>query len=350
MRSRNWSRTLTERSGGNGAVAVFMACYDCFFVQSMPRASKQQARYAVGRCLMLWSSNDVTQQGSRPKTKLDMMSNSIHTGISRQLSQARDVIKRHLASTLKAIHLYGSAIDGGLKPYSDIDLLVTVDARLDEATRRSLMLDFLNISAPPCESSILRPLEVTVVACNEVVPWRYPARRELQFGEWLREDILEGVFEPAALDADLAILITKARQHSIALVGPVAQKVFMPVPEHDFLQVLSDTLKLWNTHEDWENEERNIVLTLARIWYSTETGGIVPKDVAAEWVLERLPAEHKPILVEARQAYLGLCKDSLALRADETSAFIGYAKSAVADLLEKRKSQTSHICDGAKNV
>ena len=24
MRSRNWSRTLTERSGGNGAVAVFM--------------------------------------------------------------------------------------------------------------------------------------------------------------------------------------------------------------------------------------------------------------------------------------------------------------------------------------
>ena len=70
MRSRNWSRTLTERSGGNGVVAVFMACYDCFFVQSMPRASKQQARYAVGRCLMLWSSNDVTQQGSRPKTKL----------------------------------------------------------------------------------------------------------------------------------------------------------------------------------------------------------------------------------------------------------------------------------------
>ena len=39
----------------------------------MPRASKQQARYAVGRCLMLWSSNDVTQQGSRPKTKLDAL-------------------------------------------------------------------------------------------------------------------------------------------------------------------------------------------------------------------------------------------------------------------------------------
>ncbi|MEG7042376.1 hypothetical protein V2A44_21520, partial [Pseudomonas aeruginosa] len=56
-----------------------MACYDCFFVQSMPRASKQQARYAVGRCLMLWSSNDVTQQGSRPKTKLGITKYSIVT-------------------------------------------------------------------------------------------------------------------------------------------------------------------------------------------------------------------------------------------------------------------------------
>src|SRR5699024_8672610 len=154
-------RTLTARCGGNGAVAVFMACDDCFVVQSMPRASKQQAPFGVGRCLMLWSSKDVTQQGRRPKTKLYMMSKSIQTGISRQLSQARDEIDSHLASTLKAIPLYGSAIDGGIKPYSDIDLLVTVDARLDEATRRSLMLDFLNISAPPCESSILRPLEVT---------------------------------------------------------------------------------------------------------------------------------------------------------------------------------------------
>ncbi|EJK27323.1 aminoglycoside resistance protein, partial [Klebsiella pneumoniae subsp. pneumoniae KPNIH22] len=141
MRSRNWSRTLTERSGGNGAVAVFMACYDCFFVQSMPRASKQQARYAVGRCLMLWSSNDVTQQGSRPKTKLDIMRVAVTIEISNQLSEVLSVIERHLESTLLAVHLYGSAVDGGLKPYSDIDLLVTVAVKLDETTRRALLND-----------------------------------------------------------------------------------------------------------------------------------------------------------------------------------------------------------------
>ena len=146
MRSRNWSRTLTERSGGNGAVAVFMACYDCF-VQSMPRASKQQARYAVGRCLMLWSSNDVTQQGSRPKTKLNIMREAMIAEVSTQLSEVVGVIERHLEPTLLAVHLYGSAVDGGLKPHSDIDLLVTVTVRLDETTRRALINDLLETSA-----------------------------------------------------------------------------------------------------------------------------------------------------------------------------------------------------------
>ncbi|OSA05345.1 hypothetical protein BS589_26080 [Klebsiella pneumoniae] len=35
------------------------------------------------------------------------------------------------------------AVDGGLKPHSDIDLLVTVTVRLDETTRRALINDLL---------------------------------------------------------------------------------------------------------------------------------------------------------------------------------------------------------------
>ncbi|MEH5724212.1 hypothetical protein PO595_26310, partial [Escherichia coli] len=68
----------------------------------MPRASKQQARYAVGRCLMLWSSNDVTQQGSRPKTKLNIMREAVIAEVSTQLSEVVGVIERHLEPTLLA--------------------------------------------------------------------------------------------------------------------------------------------------------------------------------------------------------------------------------------------------------
>ncbi|WP_425342439.1 AadA family aminoglycoside 3''-O-nucleotidyltransferase, partial [Escherichia coli] len=185
-------------------------------------------------------------------------------------------IERHLESTLLAVHLYGSAVDGGLKPYSDIDLLVTVTVRLDETTRRALINDLLETSASPGESEILRAVEVTIVVHDDIIPWRYPAKRELQFGEWQRNDILAGIFEPAMIDIDLAILLTKAREHSVALVGPAAEEFFDPVPEQDLFEALRETLKLWNSQPDWAGDERNVVLTLSRIWYSAITGKIAP--------------------------------------------------------------------------
>jgi predicted nucleotidyltransferase len=263
---------------------------------------------------------------------------SIPADISCQVVQTLGVLERHLAPTLVAVHLYGSAVDGGLKPSSDIDLLVTISTRLDDDVRQALMTELLAISAPPGESSTLRALEVTAVVPADIVPWRYPARRELQFGEWLREDIMAGRFEAAVADADLAILLTKARENSVALFGPPAQSVFNAVPEDDFYRVLSDTLDLWNAPADWEHEERNIVLTLARIWYSASTGAIAPKEVAGEWAVLRLPAAHKAVLREAQQAYLGRGVDQLALRGDAMTAFVSHMKREIRTVLVAREA------------
>jgi streptomycin 3"-adenylyltransferase len=261
------------------------------------------------------------------------MSDFVPAEISAQLSQGREVIERHLASTLLALHLYGSALDGALKPYSDIDLLVTVTTRPDKTLRQALMSDLLKVSAPPGKSKALRALEVTVVVRNDIVPWRYPAKRELQFGEWLRKEILAGTFESPVIDPDLAILLTKVRQKSIALVGPPAESFFNPVPESDLYRALSDTLKLWDSPPSWTGDERNVVLTLARIWYSAVTGKIAPKAVAANWAIERLPVEHQPILFEAQQTYLGYCEDHLASRGDKVTAFILLVKREITKVL-----------------
>jgi len=94
-----------------------------------------------------------------------MTTHSVPVATSAQVSLAIDVIKFHLGPALAA-HLYGSAVYGGLKPYSDIDLLVTVAERPDETLRRALMLNLLQYSAPPGQSKVLRALEVTVVACR----------------------------------------------------------------------------------------------------------------------------------------------------------------------------------------
>jgi streptomycin 3"-adenylyltransferase len=174
------------------------------------------------------------------------MADEVPAEISVQLSQILRVIERYLEPTLLAVHLYGSAASGGLRPYSDIDLLVTVTARIDEAKRRALLSDLLDVSAFPGESESLRAVEVTIVVRDDIIPWRYPAKRELQFGEWLRKDILAGVFEPAMIDTDLAILLTKARGSSVTLIGPAMVDLFDPIPEDDLFKALTDTLKLGN--------------------------------------------------------------------------------------------------------
>ncbi|HEY0681930.1 MAG TPA: AadA family aminoglycoside 3''-O-nucleotidyltransferase [Steroidobacter sp.] len=264
------------------------------------------------------------------------MNATLPTPVASQLSKARAVLERHLDGTILAIHLFGSAVDGGLRPFSDIDLLVTVSAPPTEATRQALMTELLTVSAPPGSDAHLRPLEVTVLAQSEVVPWRYPPQRELQFGEWLREDLQAGVYEAPTLDHDLAILLTKARDHSVTLLGPDAANLFDPVPRADLVRSLRDTVAQWNVPEDWAGDERNIVLALARIWYTATTGQIASKDAAATWLLDRLQGAHRIVLSKALAAYRGEKQDDLARHPAEVAAFVTYARQAIEHLCSDR--------------
>lgn len=256
--------------------------------------------------------------------------------IADQLGLACKVIEQRLAKNLLAIHLYGSALDGGLKPGSDIDLLVIVAQAPDEATLRDLQRQLLAISAPPGKHPQRRALEVTVIARNHLTPWRHPARRELQFGEWLREDIRADRLEPPTTDPDLAILLTKAHRHNVALYGPAIGELLDPVPHRDFVQALSDTVMQWNTAEDWRGDEINIVLALARIWYSARTGEIAAKDVAADWLLQHLPTKHHAIVSQARQAYLD--GRSATLPDTALAAFIHFAKTHITGILRQAQN------------
>lgn len=48
------------------------------------------------------------------------------------------VIERHLESTLLAVHLTAHAVDGGLKPYGDIDFGGYCGRKLDENDAASI--------------------------------------------------------------------------------------------------------------------------------------------------------------------------------------------------------------------
>lgn len=242
-----------------------------------------------------------------------------------QIEQALALLQRHLGDNLLSVHLFGSAVAGGLKPGSDLDLLATISEPLPAQARGALMRELLTISAWPANAH-LRPLEVTLLVHDAIVPWRYPPMRELQFGEWLRADIEAGRIEPRVEDHDLAILLGKVREHSVSLFGPEAAGLFAPVPEADRTRALHDTLAQWNEPADWQGDECNVVLAVARIWFTLSTGEIAAKDVAANWLLERLAQEHRPVLARARAVYLGTATDDLAQHPQAVAAFIRHAR------------------------
>lgn len=151
----------------------------------------------------------------------------------------------------------------------------------------------------------------------------------MQFGEWLREDLTAGVVEEPILDHDLAILLTKVRDSSIAIAGPDAKTLFDPVPRADLMQALLDTVAQWNQPADWAGDERNIVLALARIWYTATYGEITSKDAAAAWLLERIESPYREVLCKARASYLGQARDNLAQHPKELAAFVAHARRAI---------------------
>ena len=200
-------------------------------------------------------------------------------------------------------YLYGSAVAGGLRPDSDLDLFFVTRQRMELIQKRCLIDGLLPISGRETRPAGWRPLELTVVVQSDVRPWRYPPRWDLQYGEWMRQQFLAGEEEPwPTANPDLAVLVTMVRASGRALRGPDPEEVLEPVPPEDLVRAMTDEIP--QLLGDLDSDTRNVLLTLARIWATLETGRILSKDAAAAWVIERLPDPYRAPLEEARRLYL----------------------------------------------
>ncbi|MFE0020245.1 aminoglycoside adenylyltransferase family protein [Amycolatopsis sp. NPDC059021] len=198
------------------------------------------------------------------------------------------------------VYLHGSAVLGGLRPASDLDVLVVSQRRMDDRERRALLDALLGISG---FEAGLRPVELTVVVQSDVRPWRYPPVGDFLYGEWLREDLEAGEPPQPEPMPDLALVITMARRGDRPLAGPPPARVLDPVPRADLVRAgMAGLPELLDTVD---HDTRNVVLTLARIWSTLASGGIRSKDAAADWALARLPPEHRAVLAHAKELYLG---------------------------------------------
>ena len=223
--------------------------------------------------------------------------------IPKEAIRARETIEELLDGILVGIYLYGSAVMGGLRGQSDVDILAVIHQNLSEGIRRKLTQGLMMISGEMGNTNAVRPLEVTIINQKNVVPWHFPPRYEFLYGEWLRKRLENGDIPQPTIDPDLAILLAQARGNSISLTGPELSDILEPIPMADIEKAIRESLPA--LIEDTKGDERNIILTLARMWFTMANGEIVSKDMAAEWAIPRLPEEYAALLDCAKRAYLG---------------------------------------------
>jgi streptomycin 3"-adenylyltransferase len=220
-----------------------------------------------------------------------------------QIAAVVTVIREALPDCVLGIYLHGSSALGSLRPTSDLDLFVVTSHRTTDAERRELIERLLPISGPGDSTGRSRSVNVEIVAQDDVRPWRYPARLDFQFGDWYRPEFSKGDFAPwDPASPDLAIILEMVLQADRPLFGPKPSALFGPIPwvdvRHAMLESIPDLLSYL------DGDERNVVLTFARIWATMATYRFMSKDGAADWAIPRLPEEHRAVLVHARSLYV----------------------------------------------
>ena len=208
----------------------------------------------------------------------------------RQLDRVVDLLREVLGPDVVATYLFGSAVIGGLQRESDLDVLAVSARRTTRAEKKGLVERLLSLSGRP------RRLELTIVADGAL---------DFQYGDWWRRDFESGNVEPwsgTASANDLTVLIAMVLTAGRPVLGPPPAEVLGSVSRQDVTRAMLEGIG--PLLADLDDDTRNVVLTLARIWTTLGTGEFRSKDAAADWALERLPEEHRAVLVRARAIYL----------------------------------------------
>ncbi|MFK4825915.1 aminoglycoside adenylyltransferase family protein [Paenochrobactrum sp. BZR 588] len=250
-----------------------------------------------------------------------------------QASSALEVLKQLLGDHLLAVYLHGSAASSGLKPQSDIDMLVVVKQSLKLENRQKLLSSLLELSSPhPASANGPRCLEVIVFTLDELEKPHFPVIADFIYGEWLRDGFVGGEVPVPIADPEMTLILAQAKNEAIPLFGAPASQLLPTIPAADISNAMLKLLPDLTTN--LQGDESNVLLTLARMWYSATTGQFISKDMAALWAIPQLPETMAQTLIYARDAYLGEFTDNWISQAISVTRTAFYLQTQIVAQLE----------------
>ncbi|WP_249690723.1 aminoglycoside adenylyltransferase domain-containing protein [Stappia sp. WLB 29] len=229
--------------------------------------------------------------------------------IPEQAQAVLAILQTEADMPLAGLYLHGSAVAGGLRPHSDLDLLAVVDRPPEAPARRRLLEALLGISAPyPAPVGGPRCLELMVFDRSALARLSAAMESTFVYGEWLREAFEAGDVPQPLADPEHTLVLAQAHRQAVPIAGPTATDL---LPEIGIAQVREAMRRLLpGLVEGLDGDARNVVLTLARMWWTAGTGAFLSKDEAAEKAAAAFGGSTGEVLRAARHAYLGLAGDA----------------------------------------
>jgi len=224
-----------------------------------------------------------------------------------QLERLILAFRAELGENLIGVYLHGSLAMGCFNPLrSDVDLLAVAGEPMAAGVKRRITQVLLDSSRGPA------PLEISFLAREDLSPWRHPAPFDFHFSEDWRADLAravegDGWREWNAVrhcDPDLAGHITVTLHRGLVLYGAAIRGVFPPVPPADYLaSVLADVLDpTFGLVSDLSNPVY-VLLNGCRTLAYLRTGRVLSKAEGGAWALAELPAQIRPAIACALDAY-----------------------------------------------
>lgn len=254
------------------------------------------------------------------------------SGLPGQARAFADLSRDLLGDAVTGVYLHGSIVTRGLRHQSDLDLLLVTSTPVLAHTRAAFLSELMALSARhPDGPDAPRCLDVLAVRSGELAAPRYPGHAEFIYGEWLRREFEEGNGLLPFIDPVVTLLLAQGFQEARAVFGPPLPSLMTAVDRPLIARAMRDSLQ--PLLDSLAGDERNVLLTLARMWRTSIDGTFVAKDIAADWAADLSPPQVAEVLRTCSRAYRGDSTDDWSAGATEAAAAAAFLRARLLEAL-----------------
>lgn len=243
-----------------------------------------------------------------------------------------------LGDNLIGVYLHGSLAMGTFNPVSsDIDVLVVAKDELGTQTKALLQRDMQLLS----KNAPAKGFEMSVIVLDALTHFKYPTPYDFHF-HYSDAPVSPHSEGGKSYDHDLAAHFVTVKERGITLYGEPIKAIFPEVSRCDYLRSIAHDAE-WSFHNTQRGADYGTcsvpvytVLNFCRALAFIKDGLIRSKREGGEWGIDNLPAQYRPLILEALKEYAesGTAEEVDAVCLKELSSYSWAAIQSARDALK----------------